>query len=75
MPPQDYKHVSMEKLEEMRQDMLIEQELRHDLDYAIEYLDNQAKLYDCIKHLEMLSNKLSLYGWNVTPKEIMEHIL
>jgi len=64
-----------EKLEEMRQDMLIEHELRKDLDYAIDYLDQEEKLGECIEYLEKLSSKLSIYGWEVTPKEIIQRIM
>jgi len=64
-----------EKKEDMIRDMIIEQELRKDLDYAIEYLDQKENLGECIEYLEKLSNKLSLYGWEVTPKKIIERIM
>ena len=64
-----------EKKEDMIRDMIIEQELRKDLDYAIEYLDQKENLGECIEYLEKLSNRLSLYGWEVTPKEIIERIM
>ncbi len=64
-----------EKKEDMIRDIIIEQELRKDLDYAIEYLDQKENLGECIEYLEKLSSKLSLYGWEVTPKEIIERIM
>ena len=64
-----------EKKEDMIKDMIIEQELRKDLDYAIEYLDQKENLGKCIEYLEKLSNRLSLYSWEVTPKEIIERIM
>ena len=64
-----------EKLEEMRQNILIEQKLHKDFDYAIEYLDQEDKLNECIKYLEKLSIRLSFYGWEITPKEIIERIM
>ena len=64
-----------EKKEDMIRDMIIEQELRKDLDYAIEYLDQKENLGEYIEYLEKLSSKLSLYGWEVTPKEIIERIM
>ncbi len=67
--------LEQEKLEEMRQDMLLEEKLIRDLDYAIDYLDSEDKLSECISHLEFLSTKLSLYGWDLTSKDIMERVL
>jgi len=64
-----------EKKEDMIRDMIIEQELRKDLDYAIEYLDQKENLGECIEYLEKLSNRLSLCGWEITPKEIIERIM
>jgi len=64
-----------EKLEEMRQNILIEQKLHKDFDYAIEYLDQENKLNKYIKYLEKLSIRLSFYGWEITPKEIIERIM
>ena len=64
-----------EKLEEIRQDMLIEEKLRQDLDFAIERFDVNKKLEECINYLEKLSNRLTLYDWEVTPKDIINRLL
>lgn len=63
-----------EKLEEMRQDMLVEQRMRDDWDYALEVIDNKYSLQEAIQVLRDSVEELQQLGYDVTEKELLDEI-
>ena len=63
-----------EKLEEMRQDMLVEQRMRDDWIYALEVVDNKYSLQEATQVLRDSVEELQQLGYDVTEKELLDEI-
>ena len=65
------------ELDEMRNDMLLEDELRRDVDKAIAHVDNHHRLHideylgNLINSYDILSEKLRLYGYEISAKDLL----
>jgi hypothetical protein len=59
------KMTNQEKLDEMREDMMIENKLRYDYEYCIDfYFENNGAL-----NVDLLMDHLWLYGWYAEREE------
>ena len=63
--------MSPEKLEEHANDIAIENNIRNDIDFALDHLNAQ----DIVERLEDLSTTMSSFGHEISVKEILERIL
>jgi len=62
--------INQEKLDEMRQDMLIEQKMRVDFEYALDKLGFSED--NSVAELSRILKQLRSLGWDVTADELLE---
>ena len=60
--------------EEMRQDILTEEEARRNLDFAVDLVDKDDHVGECIEYIQTLCTKLRLYDWEMTPSELVRRL-
>ena len=63
-----------EKLEEMRQDMLVEQRMIDDWDYALDVVSGKYGLQEAIQVLRDSVGELQQLGYDVTEKKLLDEI-
>ena len=63
-----------EQKEKLRQEMIMEQRLRDDYDFAFEYVSNKYNLYDKVASIRSAVQELHLLGYEVNECEIVKEI-
>ncbi len=69
------KQLHQEQLEEMRRDMLLEQQLRTDYDAALDYIIDKYDLHAAVKTITDATKEFEFYGWYINNTQLIQELL
>ena len=61
-----------EKLEEMRRDMIEEQKIREDFNYAIDTISSKYDLPDAVNEIRKFIKEMETYNWSIDIEEVFD---